>query len=49
MKRAMDDVIITDMNADESTGVAGAKSTALPSTQKNEKWAQSEGLTIAKL
>jgi len=49
MNRAMDDVIITAMNASASTGVAGATSTALPSTQKTATSDQSDGLTIAKL
>ena len=49
MNRAMDDVIITAMNASASTGVAGATSTALPSTQKTATSNQSDGLTIAKL
>ena len=49
MNRAMDDVIITAMNASASTGVAGATSTALPSTQKFATSDQSDGLTIAKL
>ena len=37
------------MNASASTGVAGATSTALPSTQKTATSDQSDGLTIAKL
>ena len=49
MNRAMDDVIITAMNASASTGVAGGTSTALPSTQKFATSDQSDGLTIAKL
>ena len=49
MNRAMDDVIITAMNASASTGVAGATSTALPSSQKTATSNQSDGLTIAKL
>ena len=49
MARAMDDVIITSFNASASTGVAGATSTALPSTQKTATSDQSDGLTIAKL
>jgi len=49
MNRAMDDVIITAMNASASTGVAGADSTALPSSQKTATSDQSDGLTIAKL
>ena len=49
MNRSMDDVIITAMNASASTGVAGATSTALPSTQKYATSDQSDGLTIAKL
>ena len=49
MNRAMDDVIITAMNASASTGVAGATSTALPSTQKFATSNQSDGLTVAKL
>ena len=49
MNRAMDDVIITAMNASASTGVAGATSTALPSGQKTATSDQSDGLTIAKL
>ena len=49
MNRAMDDVIITAMNASASTGVAGGTSTALPSTQKFATSDQSDGLTVAKL
>jgi len=49
MNRAMDDVIITAMNASASTGVAGATSTALPSTQKFATSNKSDGLTVAKL
>ena len=49
MNRAMDDVIITAMNASASTGVAGGTSTALPSTQKFATSNQSDGLTVAKL
>jgi hypothetical protein len=49
MNRAMDDVIITAMNASSDTGVAGGTSTALPSTQKTATSNQSDGLTIAKL
>ena len=49
MARSMDDVIITAMNASASTGVAGATSTALPSSQKTATSDQSDGLTIAKL
>ena len=49
MNRAMDDVIITAMNASANTGVAGGTSTALPSTQKTATSDQSDGLTIAKL
>jgi hypothetical protein len=49
MARSMDDVIITSFNASASTGVAGATSTALPSTQKTATSDQSDGLTIAKL
>ena len=49
MNRAMDDVIITALNASASTGVAGATSTTLPSTQKFATSNQSDGLTIAKL
>jgi len=49
MNRAMDDVIITAMNASASTGVAGGTSTALPSSQKTATSDQSDGLTIAKL
>jgi len=45
----MDDVIITAMNASASTGVAGATSTALPSSQKTATSEQSDGLSIAKL
>jgi len=45
----MDDVIITAMNASASTGVAGATSTPLPSSQKTATSDQSDGLTIAKL
>ena len=49
MNRAIDDVIITSMNASASTGVAGGTSTALPSTQKFATSDQSDGLTVAKL
>jgi len=49
MNRAMDDVIITAMNASASTGVAGGSSTPLPSTQKFATSNQSDGLTVAKL
>ena len=45
----MDDVIITAMNASASTGVAGATSTALPSSQKTATSDQSDGLSVAKL
>ena len=48
MNRAMDDVIITAMNASASTGVL-VHITALPSTQKFATSNQSDGLTIAKL
>ena len=49
MNRAMDDVIITAMNASANTGVAGGTSTPLPSGQKTATSDQSDGLTIAKL
>ena len=49
MNRAMDDVIITAMNASASTGVAGATGVALPSTQKFATSNQSDGLTVAKI
>jgi len=49
MNRAIDDVIITSMNADANTGVSGGTSTSLPSTQKTATSDQSDGLTIAKL
>ena len=49
MNRAMDDVIITAMNASASTGVAGATGVALPSTQKFATNNQSDGLTVAKI
>ena len=49
MNRAIDDVIITAMNASASTGVAGGTSTALPSTQKTETSDSSDGLSVAKL
>jgi len=49
MARSMDDVIITSFNASASTGVAGATSTALPSSQKTATSEQSDGLSIAKL
>ena len=49
MNRAMDDVIITAVNASANTGVAGGTSTALPSGQKTATSDQSDGLTIAKL
>ena len=49
MNRAMDDVIITAINASASTGVSGATGVALPSTQKFATSNQSDGLTIAKL
>ena len=49
MSRSIDDVIITAMNASASTGVAGATSTALPSSQKTATSEQSDGLSVAKL
>jgi hypothetical protein len=49
MNRAMDDVIITSLNASALTGVSGGTSTALPSTQKFATSDQSDGLTVAKL
>ena len=49
MNRAMDDVVITAINASASTGVSGATGVALPSTQKFATSDQSDGLTIAKL
>lgn len=49
MNRAMDDVVITAINASASTGVSGATGVALPSTQKFATSNQSDGLTIAKL
>jgi len=49
MNRAMDDVIITSINASALTGVSGGTSTALPSTQKFATSDQSDGLTVAKL
>jgi len=49
MNRAMDDVVITAMNASALTGVAGGTSTALPSTQKFATSDQSDGLSVAKL
>jgi len=49
MNRAMDDVIITALNASASTGVTGSASTPLPSTQKFATSNQSDGLTVAKL
>jgi hypothetical protein len=49
MNRAMDDVVITALNASAQTGVTGSTSTALPSTQKFATSNQSDGLTIAKL
>mgnify|MGYP003655717323 FL=1 len=49
MNRAMDDVIITAINASASTGVSGATGVPLPSTQKFATSNQSDGLTIAKL
>jgi len=49
MNRSLDDIIITAMNADANTGVAGGTSTSLPSTQKTATSDQSDGLTIAKL
>ena len=49
MNRAMDDVVITAINASASTGVSGATGVDLPSTQKFATSNQSDGLTIAKL
>ena len=49
MNRAMDDVIITALAGSASSGVAGATSVVLPSTQKFATSNQSDGLTIAKL
>ena len=49
MNRAMDDVIITALAGSASSGVAGATSVALPSTQKFATSNQSDGLTVAKL
>ena len=49
MNRSIDDVIITAMNADADTGVAGGTSTSLPSGQKTATSDQSDGLTVAKL
>ena len=49
MNRAMDDVVITAINASASTGVSGATGVPLPSTQKFATSNQSDGLTIAKL
>ena len=49
MNRSIDDVIITAMNADANTGVAGGTSTSLPSSQKTATSDQSDGLSIAKL
>lgn len=49
MGRSMDDVIITAMNADAATGVAGGTTTALPSSQKISTAQQTDGLTVAKL
>jgi len=49
MNRAIDDVIITAMNASASTGVAGGTSTALPSSQKTSTSDSGDGLTVAKL
>ena len=49
MNRAMDDVIITALAGSASSGVAGATSVALPSTQKFATSDQSDGLTVAKL
>jgi len=49
MNRAIDDVIITAMNASASTGVAGGTSTALPSSQKTSTSDSGDGLSVAKL
>ena len=49
MNRSIDAVIITAMNADADTGVAGGTSTSLPSGQKTATSDQSDGLTVAKL
>jgi hypothetical protein len=49
MNRSIDDIIIAAMNAAASTGVAGATSTALPSTSKFATTSQADGLTLAKL
>ena len=49
MNRAMDDVIITALAGSASSGVAGATSVVLPSTQKFATSNQSDGLTVAKL
>ena len=49
MNRSIDDVIITAMNASADTGVAGASSTPLPSTQKTSTSDSGDGLSVAKL
>ena len=49
MNRSIDDVIITAMNADAATGVAGGTTTALPSSSKFSTANQTDGLTLAKL
>jgi len=49
MNRSIDDVVITAMNASADTGVAGASSTALPSSQKTATSDQGDGLSVAKL
>tara|TARA_E500000318_G_scaffold109378_1_gene122220 strand:+ start:1008 stop:1880 length:873 start_codon:yes stop_codon:yes gene_type:complete len=49
MGRSMDDVIITALGGTASTGVSGATSTALPSSQKPFSSSQSDGMTVAKL
>ena len=49
MNRSIDDVIITAMNADAATGVAGGTTTALPSSSKFSTANQTDGMTLAKL
>jgi len=49
MNRAIDDVIITAINASSDTGVAGGTAVPLPSTSKFATTQQTDGLTVAKL
>ena len=49
MNRAIDDVIITAINASSDTGVAGGTAVPLPATSKFATTQQTDGLTVAKL